>query len=89
MHKMSQFKLIREQMMEEVTQIPQYRALKAMERFMGEIAEIYGASSAFSESDKSEDNEMAPQTQEGRVVRDAAIGTLLGGGLLGVHALLH
>ncbi len=49
MHKMSQFKLIREQMMEEVTQIPQYRALKAMERFMGEIAEIYGASSAFSE----------------------------------------
>lgn len=32
---------MRHQMIEELTQIPQYRALKLMERFMGELASIY------------------------------------------------
>ncbi len=37
------FKLeeMRHQMIEELTQIPQYRALKLMERFLGELALIY------------------------------------------------
>lgn len=32
---------MRHQMIEELTQIPQYRVLKLMERFMGELASIY------------------------------------------------
>lgn len=32
---------MRHQMIEELTQIPQYRALKLMERFIGELATIY------------------------------------------------
>ena len=41
MHAIAQLKQLREQMLEERTQIPQYRALKAIERFIGEISTIY------------------------------------------------
>ncbi len=41
MHAIAQLKQLREQMLEELTQIPQYRALKAIERFIGEISTIY------------------------------------------------
>lgn len=38
---MTQLEEMRHQMIEELTQIPQYRALKLMERFMGELSTIY------------------------------------------------
>jgi hypothetical protein len=44
MHAVAQLKQLREQMLEELTLIPQYRALKAMERFIGEISGIYETS---------------------------------------------
>ena len=37
----TQLEEMRHQMIEELTQIPQYRALKLMERFMGELSTIY------------------------------------------------
>jgi hypothetical protein len=41
MHPMTQLDQLRKQMAEELTQIPQYRALKTMERFVTEMAAIY------------------------------------------------
>ncbi|WP_457798539.1 hypothetical protein [Methylocystis sp. S23] len=41
MHPMTQLDQLRRQMAEELTQIPQYRALKAMERFIAELSGIY------------------------------------------------
>jgi len=41
---------MRHQMIEELTQIPQYRALKLMERFMGELASIYEESANASDA---------------------------------------
>lgn len=41
MNNMTQLEEMRHHMIEELTQIPQYRALKLMERFMGELASIY------------------------------------------------
>lgn len=43
MHPMTQLKQLREQMVEELTKIPQYRALKSMERFVAEMSAIYEA----------------------------------------------
>lgn len=43
MHPMTQLKQLREQMIEELTKIPQYRALKSMERFITEMSSIYDA----------------------------------------------
>ncbi len=52
MQTVAQLKQMREKMIEELTQIPQYRALKAMERFMGEIAAIYETPSVVPEAEK-------------------------------------
>ncbi len=41
MNLMTQLEHMRHQMIEELTQIPQYRALKTMERFMAELSTIY------------------------------------------------
>ncbi len=38
---MNRLEEMRHQMIEELTQIPQYRALKLMERFIGELNSIY------------------------------------------------
>jgi hypothetical protein len=46
MHTVAQLKQLRDQLLEELSQIPQYRALKAMERFIGEMSSIYEGSSA-------------------------------------------
>jgi hypothetical protein len=52
MHTVAQLKLLREKLLEELLQIPQYRALKAMERFIGEMSAIYENMSGPHESDK-------------------------------------
>jgi hypothetical protein len=41
MHPINELKQLREQMIEQLTQIPEYQALKAMERFIGELSTIY------------------------------------------------
>lgn len=41
MSHMTKLEEMRHQMIEELTQIPQYRALKLMERFIGELTTIY------------------------------------------------
>jgi hypothetical protein len=41
MHPVNELKQLREQMIEQLTQIPEYQALKAMERFIGELTSIY------------------------------------------------
>ena len=43
MHPMTQLDQLRRQMAEELTQIPQYRALKTMERFIAEMSAVYEA----------------------------------------------
>ncbi len=70
MQTMNQLKQLREQMIEELTQIPQYRALKAMERFMGEMAGIYEAQPFVPESDKTEFHEKISQAIDNRIKRD-------------------
>jgi hypothetical protein len=41
MHPVNELKQLREQMVEQLTQIPEYQALKAMERFIAEMTSIY------------------------------------------------
>jgi hypothetical protein len=56
MHPMSQLEQLRRQMAEELTQIPQYRALKSMERFIAELSAIYETPGEGGEADESEDS---------------------------------
>ncbi|HEY8065704.1 MAG TPA: hypothetical protein VIF40_13425 [Methylosinus sp.] len=46
MHPINELKQLREQMIEQLTQIPEYQALKAMERFIGELSSIYESPNA-------------------------------------------
>ncbi len=72
MEKMSQLKQIREQMMEELTQIPQYRALKAIDRFMGEISEIYGSAANLATGNQSEEEKAAVHDGRARELNSTA-----------------
>lgn len=56
MHPMSQLDQLRRQMAEELTQIPQYRALKTMERFIAEMSAIYDAPSQVEEASREEED---------------------------------
>lgn len=56
MHPMSQLDQLRRQMAEELTQIPQYRALKSMERFIAELSTIYDTPAEAEEAAESEDS---------------------------------
>lgn len=67
MHAMTQLKQLREQMVEELTRIPQYRALKAMERFIGEMSAIYEASLDADDADTKDLQHRIAQTIESRV----------------------
>jgi hypothetical protein len=51
MHPVNELKHLREQMVEQLTQIPEYQALKAMERFIGELTSIYEAAGASAQAD--------------------------------------
>ncbi|QGM97996.1 hypothetical protein [Methylocystis parvus] len=57
MHPMSQLDQLRRQMAEELTMIPQYRALKAMERFIAELSGIYEAPSEAPQEAESQDSD--------------------------------
>jgi hypothetical protein len=51
MHPVNELKHLREQMVEQLTQIPEYQALKAMERFIGELTSIYEAAGVSAQSE--------------------------------------
>lgn len=46
MHPVDELKQLREQMVERLTRIPEYQALKAMERFIAEMSSIYESGAA-------------------------------------------
>lgn len=54
MHPMTQLDILRRQMVEELTQIPQYRALKTMERFIAEMSAIYESTPSAEEEEEEE-----------------------------------
>jgi hypothetical protein len=51
MHPVNELKHLREQMVEQLTQIPEYQALKAMERFISELTSIYESAGASAQSE--------------------------------------
>lgn len=61
MNPMTQLDQIRRQMVEDLTQIPQYRALKAIERFIGEMSALYEQDPA---DETSDDPEVASAQQK-------------------------
>jgi hypothetical protein len=67
MHAMTQLKQLREQMIEELTRIPQYRALKAMERFMNDMSTIYEEAPDSPEIEKQDIQHKIAQAIESRV----------------------
>lgn len=71
MHPMSQLDQLRRQMAEELTLIPQYRALKAMERFIAELSGIYDArEEAHPEPEGDESNRKIAQAIESHLRGD-------------------
>lgn len=51
MHPVNELKHLREQMVEQLTQIPEYQALKAMERFISELTSIYETASVSAQAE--------------------------------------
>lgn len=63
MQPINELKQLREQMAEQLTQIPEYQALKALERFIGELTSIYEGGAALGNA--------APPAKSAPVVVDA------------------
>jgi len=72
MHTMAQLKQLREHMVEELTHIPQYRALKAMERFIAELNAIYESAPSHVETERHEFHDKISQAIENRLKAEAA-----------------
>jgi len=80
MNPMPQLDQLRRQMAEELTHIPQYRALKAMERFIADISSIYEhAESAHGEVDEPNrkiaqaiENHLKGETGPASIVKNAS-----------------
>ena len=72
METVPQLKHLREQMIEELTQIPQYRALKAMERFISELSGIYEHVPQPNDTESAEFQEKVSQAIENRIKRETA-----------------
>ncbi|MBI1867106.1 MAG: hypothetical protein HYS06_02210 [Methylocystis sp.] len=66
MYTVSQLKQLREHMVEQLTQNPEYRALKAMERFIGEISNIYDSSSLAKPQEPSVQQRVSPSIEHRR-----------------------
>jgi hypothetical protein len=64
MNQLKQLDQIRRQMVEELTQIPQYRALKIMERMIADLSAIYEASPGVSDPEISSDTRTIADTIE-------------------------
>lgn len=80
MNPMPQLDQLRRQMAEELTHIPQYRALKAMERFIADISSIYEqAESTHGEADEPNrkiaqaiENHLKGETGPASIVKNAS-----------------
>lgn len=71
MHPMTHLDDLRRQMVEQLTQIPEYRALKAMERFIAEMSSIYDAVPEAEEDERESAQEKIAQAIENHVRGDA------------------
>lgn len=67
MHPMTQLDQLRRQMVEELTQIPEYRALKTMERFIAEMASIYDTPARLDDNDSDDAQHKIAQAIENHV----------------------
>ncbi len=86
MHPMSQLDHLRRQMAEELTQIPQYRALKAMERFIAEMSAIYETpAEGAGDTDGEESNKKIAQAIENHLRGDSGPTIVKNAAYLPVH----
>jgi hypothetical protein len=69
MSTIADLKELREKMIERLTQIPEYQALKAMDRFIGEVTNLYDIASK--QQDASADK-LTPPATENKVKSEAA-----------------
>lgn len=72
MHPMTQLDQLRRQMVEELTQIPQYRALKTMERFIAEMASIYDTTAPGLDSQSEDAGQKIAQAIESHIKGEVA-----------------
>lgn len=72
MHPLNELKQLREQMIDRLTQIPEYQALKAMERFIAEMTSIYEPGATQQEPPA---QKQTPSIAEARLKNDTLIGS--------------
>lgn len=72
MQVVSELKKMHEQMVADLANLPQYRAMKAMERFLSEMGEIYNADSPHRVSDSEHIQKKIQAAIENRVASDLA-----------------
>ncbi len=73
MQTLAQLKQIREQMNAELSRIPQYRALKAMERFIAELTQVYEGTNEPAEKPRAEFQDKISMAIENRLKAERAI----------------
>lgn len=70
MQTMSQLKNMHEQMAAELARLPQYRALKAMDRFLAELSQIYDGETRSPEKDNDAIRDKINMAIESRIGAD-------------------
>lgn len=75
MQTLSQLKAMHEQMAGELARLPQYRALKAMDRFLAELAQIYNLEPIAAEKEEESLREKTKLAIENRVTAEPHPGT--------------
>lgn len=68
MQTIAQLKQIHQQMFEELTKMPEYRAVQAMKKFIDEMSEIYGSETPAVENKSQSDAGSAATAIEKRIV---------------------
>ncbi|WP_363346629.1 hypothetical protein [Methylocystis echinoides] len=86
MNPLTQLDQLRRQMAEELTQIPQYRALKATERFIADLSAIYEGPSEAHAPRSDEPNRKIAQAIENHLKGEASAASIVkNGSYLPVH----
>jgi hypothetical protein len=88
MNPMTQLDQLRRQMAEELTQVPQYRALKATERFIADLSAIYEGPADFQshQAKSDEPNRKIAQAIENHLKGEAGPASIVkNGSYLPVH----
>lgn len=68
MQTIAQLKQIRQQMFDELSKMPEYRAVQAMKKFIDEMAEIYGSEGPTVENKAPSEADSALKSIEKRIV---------------------